>query len=85
MNAYPVLIDGGWVSAPRIAIYSPDGQWEVENEGVRPDIEIELTPKDAIAGHDPQLEKAVEIILAELKNNPVRHVPRPAPANKMRE
>jgi len=67
---YPVLMDGGFFSSPRLAIFSPDGEWEVENVGVAPDVEVEMTPKLVIAGGDPQLEKAVEIVMAELNANP---------------
>jgi len=75
---YPVLMDGGSVTAPRMAILSPDGEWEVENEGVSPDIEVEMTPRLVIEGHDPQLEKAVEIVLEELEGNPAKRVSLPA-------
>lgn len=71
---YPILMDGGFITAPRLAIFSPDGRFEVENEGVPPDVEVEMTPKLVIEGRDPQLEKAVEIVLDELKSKPV---PRP--------
>lgn len=66
----PPLIDGGVLTSPSFGVLSPDGEWEIENHGVDPDIVVEMTPKDVIAGHDPQLEKAVEVILEELKNNP---------------
>jgi len=79
---YPVLMDGGRVTAPRMAIFSPDGKWEVENEGVAPDIEVEMTPKLVIEGHDPQLEKAVEVVLKELKKNPVKKAAQPAYVNR---
>ena len=80
---YPTLMDGGFVTAPRIAIFSPDGEWEVENEGVAPDVEVEMTPKAVIAGHDPQLEKAIELVMAELATTtPVRRE-RPASANRV--
>lgn len=79
----PVLMDGGSVSAPRLAIFSPDGEWEVENEGVSPDVEVEMTPKLVIAGRDPQLEKAVEIVLTELAQMPPAKITRPAPANRV--
>src|SRR5262249_58587904 len=62
----------GFITAPRLAIFSPDGKWEVENVGVPPDVEVEMTPKDVIAGHDPQLEKAVQLVMDELKKNPVK-------------
>ncbi|MGZ4778854.1 MAG: S41 family peptidase, partial [Thermoanaerobaculia bacterium] len=53
---FPVLMDGGSVTAPNLAIWTEDG-FIVENEGVAPDVEVEQTPKDVIAGRDPQLEK----------------------------
>jgi len=77
---YPVLMDGGFLSSPRLAIYSPEGEWEVENVGVAPDIEVEQTPNLVIAGHDPQLEKAVEVVMAELEDNPQPRKGRPKPA-----
>lgn len=78
---YPILLDGGFFSSPRMAIFSPQGEWEVENVGVAPDIEVEMTPKLVIEGHDPQLEKAVEIVLAELEVAPLTRPARPAPAH----
>ena len=80
---YPSLMDGGFVSAPRLAIFSSDGEWVVENEGVAPDVEVEMTPKLVIEGHDPQLEKAVELILAELARNPLPTVSRPPSARRV--
>ncbi|MFZ4662687.1 MAG: PDZ domain-containing protein, partial [Caldilineaceae bacterium] len=80
---YPDLMDGGYVTAPRLAIFSPDGQWEVENEGVAPDLEVEMTPKLVIAGHDPQLEAAIQLILAELEQNPPQKVERPPSPNRV--
>ena len=80
---YPALMDGGFVTAPRLAIFSPEGQWEVENEGVAPDVEVEMTPKLVIAGADPQLKKAIELIMAELPKKPPQKMQRPAPANRV--
>ncbi len=67
---YPQLMDGGSVTAPRWAIYGLHGHWEVENHGIAPDIEVWQDPKLVREGHDPQLEKAVEVLLQELKANP---------------
>jgi tricorn protease len=67
----PPLIDGGLMMAPRGGFFDMDGKWAVENEGVAPDIDVEMTPKDVIAGRDPQLERAVEEALRLLKENPV--------------
>ena len=74
---FPVLMDGGNITAPNLAIWTPEEGWVVENEGVPPDIEVEQTPKDVIAGRDPQLEKAIEVVMAELKKNPVKKPVRP--------
>jgi tricorn protease len=68
---YPPLLDGGFVTAPRVAIYGLHGEWEVENHGIAPDIEVENDPASVAAGHDRQLEKAVEVTLESLKKNPV--------------
>jgi tricorn protease len=68
----PPLIDGGQVQLPNRAAYNPDGtSWGVENAGVAPDYEVEITPRDFMAGRDPQLEKAIQVALAELPKNPV--------------
>ena len=77
---YPTLLDGGFITAPRIALFSPTGEWDAEDVGVPPDVEVEMTPKLVIQGHDPQLERAVAVVLDELaKNPPPSHaVPHPA-------
>ena len=74
---FPVLMDGGSVTAPNLAFWTEDG-FIVENEGVAPDVEVEQTPKDVIAGRDPQLEKAIELVLKELEAKPPVMPKRPA-------
>jgi tricorn protease len=74
---YPELVDGGRVTAPRGGLYTVDGRWEVENRGVAPDFAVEVTPKDFAAGRDPQLEKAIELALAELARGGFRRPQRP--------
>jgi tricorn protease len=68
---YPSLLDGGGVTAPRVAIYGLHGEWEVENHGIAPDIEVENDPASVAAGHDPQLERAIQVTLDALKKHPV--------------
>jgi tricorn protease len=70
IGGYPVLLDGGSVTAPRTALYGLTGKFDVENIGVSPDVEVEDSPKLIDEGHDPQLEKAVDLLMEELKNNP---------------
>jgi tricorn protease len=79
---FPVLMDGGVITAPNFAIWTPDEGWVVENEGVAPDIEVEQTPAQVIAGHDPQLEKAIEVVMQELSKKPSVAVRRPAYPDK---
>jgi tricorn protease len=78
IGAIPPLMDGGAVTSPSFGFFSPAGEWDVENRGVAPDVEIELDPKSVAAGRDPQLEKAVGIALAELSKTtlPTPKVPK---------
>jgi tricorn protease len=77
----PQLMDGGAVTAPNAAIYGLNGEWEVENKGIAPDIEVEFDPKEWRAGRDPQLEKAIEVVMDALKKNPRPQYKRPAYPN----
>jgi tricorn protease len=74
---FPEFIDGGGVTAPNLAIWTKDG-FIVENVGVAPDIEVEQTPSEILKGRDPQLEKAIEVVMKELEKNPVEEPVRPA-------
>lgn len=78
---YPQLIDGGGVTAPRVAFYNLQGEWEVENYGTAPDIEVDFNPSEWRKGRDPQLEKAVEVLMAELKKKPTPKFKKPAYPN----
>jgi tricorn protease len=78
MVGFPALMDGGVVTAPNLAFYNLKGQWEVENHGVAPDIEVEYDPAAVKAGHDPQLEKAVDVLIQDLKTHPLPAYPQPA-------
>jgi len=78
---FPPLIDGGLVTAPNLAFFNTEGDWEVENRGVPPDIEVELDPAAWRQGRDPQLEKAVEVVLEALKKNPPPVPKKPAYPN----
>ncbi|MGB9402420.1 MAG: PDZ domain-containing protein, partial [Candidatus Acidiferrales bacterium] len=68
---YPQLMDGGAVTAPRWAIYGTEGEWEVENHGISPDIEVDMDPKLVREGHDPQLEKTVDTLMQTLRDHPL--------------
>ena len=78
IGGYPSLLDGGGVTAPRAALYGLHGEWEVENRGIAPDIEVENDPASVAAGRDPQLEKAIEVTMEALKKNPLKMPEHPA-------
>lgn len=72
------LVDGGSITAPEFGIYDTRrGEWIAENKGVDPDIEVDANPELIAQGKDPQLEKAIEWTLNELKKNPPRKWKRP--------
>jgi tricorn protease len=75
------LMDGGGTGAPQSGLWNPNGTWDVENWGVEPDIEVEMDPVLWRAGRDPQLEKAVEVLMAALKKNPLPRHRKPAYPN----
>ena len=71
------LMDGGVVTAPSRGFWTPNNDWDVENHGVSPDVDVELDPKAVREGHDPQLEKTVELLLADLEKNPIPNHKKP--------
>jgi tricorn protease len=80
----PSLIDGGFITAPRGGFFDVDGNWDVENVGVGPDIEVEQTPVLLARGRDPQLERAVAEALRLLAEQPVELKREPAPPVRSR-
>jgi len=71
------LVDGGGISAPDYRIYDPQGKWIVENEGVEPDIVVDLHPEEMARGYDAQLMKAIEYLMEQIE-----HDPRPWPEHE---
>lgn len=64
------LIDGGNITAPDYRIYDEKGEWVVENEGVTPDIIIDIDSKKYSEGYDTQLMKAVEVVMKKISDEP---------------
>lgn len=62
------FIDGGYLYKPEFATFGYDEKdWIIEGLGVEPDIHVENDPAKEFAGIDQQLNKAIEVILEELK------------------
>ena len=72
------LLDGGYVTRPEASLYGLDSQWLIENHGVQPDIVVDNTPDKVMAGRDPQLEKAIELVMKDIQEHPKKLPPRPA-------
>jgi tricorn protease len=64
------LVDGGGVSVPDYRIYDTEGKWVVENEGVEPDIPIDLNSAEMARGYDAQLMKGIEVLLKQITADP---------------
>ena len=64
------LIDGGGLTAPDYRIYNAKGEWVVENEGITPDIIIDVDSRKMAEGYDTQLMKAVEVIMEQIRKHP---------------
>ena len=64
------LMDGGYITRPEFSLYSLDSKWLIENHGVQPDVVVDNPPDLVLKGQDPQLEKAVQMLMDEIKANP---------------
>jgi tricorn protease len=76
----PPFVDGGSMIAPRGGFFTRNNTWAVENVGTSPDIDVENWPKEVIAGHDPQLERAVAEAMRLLQEHPVVRATKEPPA-----
>lgn len=77
ISGNPRLIDGAVTTAPRFAYYEVDGTWGIEGHGVDPDIEVIDDPARMVNGGDPQLDRAIQVMLEALANAPARVPERP--------
>jgi tricorn protease len=73
------LLDGGYITRPEFAMYGLDSKWLIENHGVEPDIVVENRPEQVVSGKDPQLEKAIDVVMKSIQKNP-KTLPPPPPA-----
>ena len=70
IRGYIPLMDGGYVTRPEFSLYNLESQWAVENHGVEPDVPVDNRPDLVMQGHDPQLEKGVELVMKEIREHP---------------
>ncbi|MBK7642016.1 MAG: hypothetical protein IPJ19_03040 [Planctomycetes bacterium] len=77
ITSHGPLIDGGSCNVPEFGHADANGQWAVEGHGVDPDIVVENDPKSILEGRDPQLERAVQEVLAAMQSKKAALPPRP--------
>lgn len=84
LSGNPALLDNGGVQIADFSFYDTNGEWEIENKGVSPDIEVDDRPDLVVAGHDPVLERGIEEVMKELKNQAKPPVPAEPKKNPVR-
>lgn len=76
------LMDGGMVTLPTLALYTPEGRWMLEGHGLEPDIEVMEDPAALAKGVDSQLERAIAEVQRLLEADPIPEVVVPAPGDR---
>ncbi|MFZ0427572.1 MAG: S41 family peptidase, partial [Acidobacteriota bacterium] len=77
IRGYWPLADGGYITIPEESLFGLKSDWVIENHGVTPDIEVDDLPGAVMDGHDPQLEKGIQVVLDKIKANPPVHPKEP--------
>jgi tricorn protease len=62
------LSDGAVTTQPEFSSWFQDVAWGIENYGTDPDIDVDIAPQDYAIGRDPQLERAVAVLLERLEH-----------------
>ncbi len=70
INGQYALRDNSYITQPEYSYWFKDNEWKVENHGVDPDIEVDISPENYRDGSDPQLDTALREVLADLKKKP---------------
>jgi len=84
ISGAPTLVDGGSVTVPTFRMYDPDGEWFKEGYGVAPDIEVDDDPTALARGEDPQLQRAVQEVLRQLREEKASNPDAPQVENRSR-
>ncbi len=83
ITSWGPLIDGGTVNVPEFAaIVNLDGKYAVEGEGVDPGIVVNEDVSQELAGKDPQLDKAIEVLEKQIREHPLNLPPQPPGLDK---
>jgi tricorn protease len=82
ISGNPDFIDGRHMSVPTFGAYNLDSTWAIEGHGVDPDIEVIDDPSRMVDGGDPQLDRAIELMLEEISLHPFIEPPPPPPPDR---
>jgi tricorn protease len=86
ISTNPPLIDGGTMSVPFFRFFTPEKEWRIENEGVAPDMDVELDPTAVNRGRDTQLDAAIQSVMQRMSSDKTRaqrlEPPKPAALGK---
>ena len=77
MSGNASLVDGGYIAVPRFGIFNENEEWIIEGIGVYPDIKVVDKPHLVAKGQDPSLEKAVQVLMEQLKEKSPEEVEPP--------
>ncbi len=77
IRGYIPEIDGGYFTRPEFSLYGLNSRWIIENHGVTPDIVVDNRPDLVVKGKDPQLTKAIQVVMKEIEAHPKKLPPRP--------
>ncbi len=69
INPYHRLVDGTITTQPEFSFWFVDVGWRVENYGTDPDFDVDIAPQDVKAGLDPQMDKALDLVLAAIASH----------------
>ncbi|MBU6296937.1 MAG: PD40 domain-containing protein [Alphaproteobacteria bacterium] len=70
IRGYWGLLDGGYITVPEDSLYGRESEWVIENHGVDPDVTVTTEPGQLLAGHDAQLQAAIDYLMDKLKQHP---------------
>jgi tricorn protease len=65
-----LFVDGGMTTQPEFSFWFEDVGWQVENYGTDPDVDVDYPPQAYRRGEDPQLDRTIREILADIRKNP---------------
>jgi tricorn protease len=69
------FLDGGYLNKPEFANFGADGTWVLEGTGMTPDIDVDNNPAKEWNDDDEQLNKAIEVVLEEMKTDQKTKIP----------